>query len=259
MFGCCRAAAIRASRVKRSRKPEDSARSGAMILMAARRCEVHVLGAIDDAHAAAADPLLDPVARDDRAEARVVARVRHHAPIMDALAGMRLLLAGGRPRCGECAAVRGRRSPGAVPAACTADPARRRRGVAADAAGGRRGDRRHDAAALRAAARPARGSTAGPRSWRSRSSSPGGERSARRGAAAARAGGAAGAARAAGRARGGRGGPGGGAAPRHDEASAALDTLRRLALAAEYRDDNTHEHTAARRRAGGAAGPPPRP
>jgi response regulator RpfG family c-di-GMP phosphodiesterase len=29
---------------------------------------------------------------------------------------------------------------------------------------------------------------------------------------------------------------------RHDE-SAALDALRRLALAAEYRDDNTHEHT----------------
>jgi response regulator RpfG family c-di-GMP phosphodiesterase len=29
---------------------------------------------------------------------------------------------------------------------------------------------------------------------------------------------------------------------RHDE-QAALDTLRRLALAAEYRDDNTHEHT----------------
>src|SRR3954452_6614818 len=29
---------------------------------------------------------------------------------------------------------------------------------------------------------------------------------------------------------------------RHD-AQAALDTLRRLALAAEYRDDNTHEHT----------------
>ncbi|HEX5618476.1 MAG TPA: HD domain-containing protein, partial [Solirubrobacteraceae bacterium] len=29
---------------------------------------------------------------------------------------------------------------------------------------------------------------------------------------------------------------------RHDE-EAALDTLRRLALAAEYRDDNTHEHT----------------
>jgi HD-GYP domain-containing protein (c-di-GMP phosphodiesterase class II) len=29
---------------------------------------------------------------------------------------------------------------------------------------------------------------------------------------------------------------------RHDEV-AALDTLRRLALAAEYRDDNTHEHT----------------
>ena len=29
---------------------------------------------------------------------------------------------------------------------------------------------------------------------------------------------------------------------RHDEL-AALDTLRRLALAAEYRDDNTHEHT----------------
>src|SRR5215208_4288644 len=29
---------------------------------------------------------------------------------------------------------------------------------------------------------------------------------------------------------------------RHDE-EAALDTLRRLALAADYRDDNTHEHT----------------
>jgi putative two-component system response regulator len=29
---------------------------------------------------------------------------------------------------------------------------------------------------------------------------------------------------------------------RHDE-EGALDTLRRLALAAEYRDDNTHEHT----------------
>jgi response regulator RpfG family c-di-GMP phosphodiesterase len=29
---------------------------------------------------------------------------------------------------------------------------------------------------------------------------------------------------------------------RHDE-QAALDTLRRLAMAAEYRDDNTHEHT----------------
>jgi hypothetical protein len=40
--------------------------------------QVQVLGAVDHAHAAAADPLLDPVARDHRAEARVIARVRHH-------------------------------------------------------------------------------------------------------------------------------------------------------------------------------------
>ena len=32
-------------------------------------------------------------------------------------------------------------------------------------------------------------------------------------------------------------------ARRRDDDAAALDTLRRLAMAAEYRDDNTHEHT----------------
>src|SRR4051812_2233 len=56
--------------------------------------QVEVLGAVHDAHAAAPDPLLDPVAGNDRAEARVVHRVRHDAPSMEPLTGIRLLLAG---------------------------------------------------------------------------------------------------------------------------------------------------------------------
>ena len=45
---------------------------------------------------------------------------------------------------------------------------------------------------------------------------------------------------------------------RREAEAAALDTLRRLALAAEYRDDNTLEHTAAGRRPRRPARPPAR-
>jgi hypothetical protein len=40
--------------------------------------QVQVLGAIDHAHAAAADSLLDPVSRDDFAHMGIRCRVRHH-------------------------------------------------------------------------------------------------------------------------------------------------------------------------------------
>jgi HD-GYP domain-containing protein (c-di-GMP phosphodiesterase class II) len=157
---------------------------------------------------------------------------------MDALAGMRLLLAGD-----DRAAVSALRSAvgsaGAVAAACTGDPADVVAVVAADppeavvAVGG-------NVAALRAALDPlglengpevvaieeiVDGGTFGPsaarrlrvlverRALRSRQS----ELEAIVAAQAV-------------------------ARRRHDE-EAALDTLRRLALAAEYRDDNTHEHT----------------
>jgi hypothetical protein len=43
--------------------------------------QVQVLGAVDHAHAAAPDPLLDPVARYDPAEMRVRCRVRHHVSV----------------------------------------------------------------------------------------------------------------------------------------------------------------------------------
>ena len=43
--------------------------------------QVEVLSPIDQAHAAAPDPFLDPVARDDTAQMRVRCRVRHHVSV----------------------------------------------------------------------------------------------------------------------------------------------------------------------------------
>ena len=99
--------------------------------------EVEVLRAIDHAHPAAADPLLDPVSRDDRAEARVVARVRHHAPQYGRRRRDEASLGGGRCRDDHRAAGRGgadRRRADGLPRrsrrgrrAGRARPARRRR------------------------------------------------------------------------------------------------------------------------------------
>src|SRR5215210_65628 len=80
-----------------------------------------MLGPVDHAHAAAADPLLDPVARDDLADPRVVGRVRHD-PIMDTLSGLRVLVAGDDPKTVEVARS-GLAAQGAVAEVCAADPA----------------------------------------------------------------------------------------------------------------------------------------
>ena len=83
-----------------------------MIFSAALAAEVQVLGAVDDAHAAAADPGLDPVAGDDRADARVVGRVRHdaHQYGRRARPGLRLLVAGDDLADGRAARVASPRS-----------------------------------------------------------------------------------------------------------------------------------------------------
>ena len=160
--------------------------------------------------------------------------------IMDALAGMRLLLAGD-----DRAAVSALRSAvgsaGAVAAACTGDPTDVVAVVAADppaavvAIGG-------NAASLRKPLDPL-ALDMGPEVLAVEDLVDAGRifdgdaaarlRGARRAPRAARA-----ADRARGRRRRARRWRGGGTTNRR-----ALDTLRRLALAAEYRDDNTHEHT----------------
>ena len=75
--------------------------------------QVQVLGAVDHAHPAAPDPLLDPVARDHGAQARVIVAFRHHAPDY------------GRHRRHEAPAGRGRHRTGQRPARC-AGPCRAR-------------------------------------------------------------------------------------------------------------------------------------
>ena len=202
--------------------------------------EVQVLRAVDHAHAAAADPLLDPVSRDDRAEARVVARVRHHAPQYGRRRRDEAPLGGGRCRDDRGAAGRGgahRRRADGLPGRSRRG---RRAGRARPAGRGRDGRRRRRRRAL-----PARSARA---RQRARGGRAGGADRARTGASTPP--------------------PRGGCARsidrrelraraseleavaadlavarRRDVDAAALDTLRRLAMAAEYRDDNTREHT----------------
>ena len=220
--------------------------------------EVEVLGAVDHAHAAAADPLLDPVAGDHRAEARVIARVRHDA----------LRLWTPSPGCGCCWPVTtaprsARCAPrsalaGAVAAACTGDP------------GGRRGRRRRRPArrrCSRSAATPSVAARAGStrsgwrrgRRWsRSRTSSRGRRVRRRRRRAAARDRRAPRAARAPDRARGRGRGPGRGAPAARRRRRAARHAAPARARRRVPRRQHARAHPA-RRRAGRPARPRPRP
>ena len=115
-----------------------------------------MLRPVDDAHAAAADPRLDPVAGDDRAEARVLGCVRHDAASMDdpALAGTRVLVAGDDRAAGGRRA-RGRLRAARQPVRPPARPIPRR----SPRGGRRRAARRGARARRRAEAVAARGST----------------------------------------------------------------------------------------------------
>ena len=201
-----------------------------------------MLSAVHHAHAAAADPLLDPVAGDDRTEARVVAVVRHHAPEY------------GRPRRDAAACWPGTTAPRSSRAAVRGRLGGRRRGRLHGRSGGRRRGRRAadppeavvavggNVEALRQRLDPLALDTGPEVVAVEELVDAGGAFDAVGARAAARAGRAPGAAGAPDRARGGgRRAGGGAAAPR--PGGARSTTLHRLALAAEYRDDNTHEHT----------------
>ena len=72
-------AAIRDSRRKRSRKRSSWASSGAMTLSATLRPSPALLGAVDRAHAAAADERLDAVAREVASDHRVGGSAHAHS------------------------------------------------------------------------------------------------------------------------------------------------------------------------------------
>ena len=77
MFGWSSDAASRDSVRNRSRKRSSSASSGERIFSATLPLEREIVGAVDDAHPAAAEQRLEPVAGELRPDARIEAQRAH--------------------------------------------------------------------------------------------------------------------------------------------------------------------------------------
>ena len=97
MFGWSIEAASRDSRRKRSRKRSSSASSGARIFSATGALEREVVGAVDDAHPAAAEQRLEPVAGELAADRGSVLSAPTAAGVRFTQAGVVLLGGGSVP------------------------------------------------------------------------------------------------------------------------------------------------------------------